>query len=145
MRLRWLIQSDVWNPLRDLKIYCPALLSALSRLFYVLTADSFTAPATSDYELSEQAIHHEIGWFFVTTFRSIGTSPHRGIVVRIWVPSLIGCYGGVSVVIRRTAIDSGKGGLRNEKPSVFSTGGVNTLISRFARWRELPDKKLVRK
>ena len=31
----------------------------------------------SDYELLAQAMHHEIEWFFATTFRSIGTSPYR--------------------------------------------------------------------
>src|SRR5262249_55027311 len=41
----------------------------------------FTVPATSDYQLSEQAIHHEIEWFFVTTFNSIGISPYRGTAV----------------------------------------------------------------
>jgi len=48
------------------------------KLLYLFTADSFTAPATSDYELSKQAIHHEIEWFFATTFKGSGTSPDRG-------------------------------------------------------------------
>jgi len=38
---------------------------------------SFNAPTTSDYEFSEQAIHHEIEWFFATTFKDVGTSPFR--------------------------------------------------------------------
>jgi len=58
---------------------CPAIQSALSRPFYLLTSDSFTALATSEYGLSKQAIHHEIEWFFITTFKSIETYPYRGI------------------------------------------------------------------
>jgi len=52
------------------------------KLLYLFTADSFTAPATSDYELSKQAIHHEIEWFLATTFKGSETSHHSGIAVR---------------------------------------------------------------
>lgn len=55
----------------------------LSCPLYLLTVGSFTASATSDYELSEQATHHAIEWFFATTFKGIGTSPYRGTAVRL--------------------------------------------------------------
>ena len=50
---------------------------------YALTTDSFTALATSDYEPSKRATHHEIEWFFATTFKSVATSPDRGTSVRL--------------------------------------------------------------
>ena len=53
-------------------------LLLLSCPFYLLTVGAFTAPVISDYELSEQAMHPEIEWFFATTFKCIGTSPYRG-------------------------------------------------------------------
>lgn len=62
----------------DLKITFRRFRSALSRPFYLLTTNSFTTPVISDYELSKRATHHEIEWFFATTFKSIGTSPYRG-------------------------------------------------------------------
>ena len=52
--------------------------SLLSCPHYLLTVSSFTSSETSDYEPSEQEIHHEIEWFLDTTFESIGTSPYRG-------------------------------------------------------------------
>ena len=45
---------------------------------HLLTVGSLTSFTTSDYELSEQEIHHEIEWFFTTTFKCTGTSPYRG-------------------------------------------------------------------
>jgi hypothetical protein len=68
--------------LRDLKKAALRFRSALSLPFFILTADSFTAPAASDYELSKQAIHHEIEWFLATTFKGSETSHYRGIAVR---------------------------------------------------------------
>src|SRR5215471_1852708 len=37
----------------------------------------FTPSPVSDYESSQQEIHHEIECFFATTFKSVATSPYR--------------------------------------------------------------------
>ena len=63
----------------DLKKTFRRFRSALSRPFYLLTIGSFTAPATSDYELFEPAIHHEIEGFFATTVGRMRGYYHRGI------------------------------------------------------------------
>src|SRR5258708_815898 len=58
-------------------VYSPLFQSALSCRSCLLTARYFTAAVTSDYEPSKQAQHHEIEWFFATTFMRISTFPYR--------------------------------------------------------------------